>query len=145
MEKQIGIQLALILRLKRRRHDLQMKEIGLCRTQWQALCWLNHLGPCSQKTLLQHMDVDAAHLARTLDECERRGYLLRRPCKQDRRSLWVELTEEAKTKLIPHLVRVGEAEQARMLKGLTEAEKKSFQSLLDRIESNLKEPGDDHE
>ena len=138
LQRQIGHQLAAIVGTKRRLLDAEMKSLKLCRTQWQVLCWLEYLGPCSQKILLQHMEVDAAHLARTLELCEQQGYITRKPMPNDRRSLFIELTPLSQNNLIPHLRGATERVHHALFSDLTLAEQTLLHQFLSRIEAQLK-------
>ena len=66
----LGFQLAKMAKLKRQLIDAYVADIGLSKTEWQALFWLNKLGDCTQKELLKNLDVDAGHLARVLEKLE---------------------------------------------------------------------------
>jgi DNA-binding MarR family transcriptional regulator len=114
----VGFKLSKVLKLKRRYIDIQMRELGLSRTQWQALLGVKILGPCSQKELLTHLDIDAAHLARLLEELEINEYVVRSRAKEDRRSLLVQLTPHSKQKIIPKIEKALNQENTVLLKGL---------------------------
>ncbi len=145
IQRQIGHQLAAVVSAKRRLLDAEMKPFKLCRTQWQVLCWLEYLGPCSQKILLQRMEVDAAHLARTLEVCEEQGYITRKPMPNDRRSLFIELTPFSQETLIPHLRQATEKVHSTLFSDLTASEQTSLHQFLTRIEARLKPLGEAHE
>lgn len=133
----IGVQLAKIIKLKRRYIDKEMKALALCRTQWQTLISLKFIGPCPQKDLLNYLDMDAPQLARILESLEKTNYVTRTPIKNNRRSLWVEMTPHAKKRFIPHIEKVLETENALLLKGLKLEEKKSLEKLLLILEKNM--------
>ncbi len=133
----VGFRFARIMWLKRRFIDIAMKPLDMTRMQWQTLHWLNMISPCTQKQLLNYMDIDGGQLARTLDEFEKNNIITRKPLAEDRRCLLVELTPYAKKKLIPHLEKVFEKENDILLDGISSADKKKLTSLLEKIESNI--------
>ncbi len=133
----VGFRIARIMWLKRRFIDIEMKPLDMTRMQWQTLHWLNMISPCTQKQLLNYMDIDGGQLARTLDEFEKNNIITRKPLAEDRRCLLVELTNHAKKKLIPHLEKVFEKENDILLDGISSADKKKLTSLLEKIESNI--------
>ena len=133
----VGFRLARIMWLKRRFIDIEMKPLSMTRTQWQTLHWLNMLSPCTQKQLLNYMDIDGAQLAGLLDEFEKNNIITRKQLTEDRRCLLVELTTHAKKKIIPHLEKVFERENDILLNGISVADKKKLTSLLEKIESNI--------
>jgi len=133
----VGFRLARILWLKRRFIDIAMKPLDMTRTQWQTLHWLNMISPCSQKQLLNYMDIDGGQLARTLDEFEKTNIITRKPLTEDRRCLLVELTLHAKKKLIPHLEKVFEKENTILLEGISVPDRRILTNMLEKIESNI--------
>jgi DNA-binding MarR family transcriptional regulator len=133
----VGFQLAHILKLKRRFIDLEMKKLSLSRTQWQVLLWMKILGPCSQKELLKNLDIDAAHLARVLEEFEKNNYVIRMPMPDDRRALSIQLTTFSKEKVMPHLEATLAKENAILLKGLSINDKKNLGKLLEKLTNNM--------
>lgn len=133
----VGSHLARIMWFKRRFIDIGMKPLDMTRMQWQTLHWLNMLCPCTQKQLLNYMDIDGGQLARTLDEFEKNNIITRKPLVEDRRCLLVELTPYAKKKLIPQLEKIFEKENDILLDGISAADKKKLTSLLEKIESNI--------
>lgn len=137
MKKVVGFQLARILWLKRRFIDNEMKKLSLSRSQWQTLHWLNMISPCSQKELLNYMDVDKAQMARILDEFEKNGYITRTRIPEDRRSLFIELTSLSKDQLIPQLEKTFKCENKILLRGLNSLDQEKLLTLLEKIEKNI--------
>ena len=133
----IGHQLAKITNLKRKLIDFEMTKFGLSRTSWQVLCSMNTLGSCSQKELLKNLDIDRGHLARVLDNLERNNYITRRQIEGNRRSLFIEITEFAKTNIMPHLNSTMINESSILLDGLSKPEIMELSRLLNKLESNI--------
>ena len=133
----IGFKLAQIVKMKRHLIDLTMEQFSLCRSQWQTLFWLHKLGQCSQKELLNKMDIDKGHLARILNEFEQKKYITRIAKVNDRRSLVITITEYTQKTLFPHLEKAFIEEDAVLLRGLSERNKSELQALLAKIAANL--------
>lgn len=138
--KTITHQIANILKLKRRLIDAEMKKVGISRTGWQVLFWMRILGSCTQKTLLNNMDIDPGHLARVLEEFEGKKYIERHPSKEDRRCLCIELTEYSREHLMPHVESTIAKEDAVLFQGVDEKDKELLSALLSKLEQNLETP-----
>lgn len=139
IKESIGFSLVKVLRLKRAFIDKKMKIVDLSRTQWRVLFWMNILGACSQKTLLEHLEIDAAHLTRVLDEFEKKSLIKRKSIPTDRRSLFVELTPSGKKKYIPFLTEMLAEENTILTKSFTAKEQKELIRLLKKMEDNMAE------
>jgi MarR family transcriptional regulator for hemolysin len=137
MAHSIGFKLAKVLKLKRRYIDIEMKALGLSRTQWQTLTSLNILGPCAQKDLLKNMDIDAAHLARVLESLEKSNYIIRTPIKNNRRSLLVQMTPQSQKRFVPLLEKTLTTENALLLKNISTADQKKLKALLEVFITNM--------
>lgn len=137
VKQSIGSSIAKILKLKRMLLDNKMKSFGLSRTQWQVLLWMKDLGSCSQQQLLTIIDIDAAHLARVLEQLEKDGFVIRTRCKDDRRALLISLTEQCQTNFIPKLNKIINDETKILLNNLTNSEIESLSQMLNKIETNL--------
>lgn len=133
----LEFQLAKIAKLKRRLIDVEMKEIDFSRTQWQVLLWLKILGPCLQKELLKNLEIDAAHVARILEEFEKKQYIIRTQVAGNRRALFIKMTKFSEEKLVPHLEMAIEKERTILNKGLNLDEKNILKLLLQKLEKNL--------
>jgi DNA-binding MarR family transcriptional regulator len=133
----IGPQLAKVTNRLRRYIDNEMKIFDLSRTQWQVLCILRNMGPCSQKDLLANLDIDAAHLTRVLDKLECRKYITRDKLDTDRRALFIKMTPLALEQLVPHLAQIHVKEHNTLLAGLTTFETHQLSQLLKKLENNM--------
>jgi len=126
-----------ITRLKRQYMDQQVKALGLTRTQWRIYAWLHTLGtPCPQKTLLSNIEIDAAHLARVLEQLEKKGHLTRHVPPENRRALCIELTSEGQATLqkIKHILL---EEHNIMKRHLSDKQVDEFYQALAQIKQNL--------
>jgi DNA-binding MarR family transcriptional regulator len=91
-------QLFELVKLNTQQIDTRMKPLSLSRTQWKILSRFPYLGePCSQQSLLRSMDIDRAHLTRSLYQLERRGLITRTRQAKDRRAFNISLTANGLT------------------------------------------------
>ena len=128
-----------ITRLKRQYMDQQVKALGLTRTQWRIYAWLHTLGtPCPQKTLLTNIEIDAAHLARVLDQLEKKGHLTRHAPPENRRALSIELTPEGQA-IVQKIEGILEKEHHTMKNHLTDRQVDDLYHALAQIKQNLEE------
>ena len=128
-----------IPRLQRQFIDQQVKTLGLTRTQWRIYAWLDILGtPCLQKTLLTNIEIDAAHLARVLEQLEKKGHLARHAPPENRRALSIELTAAGQATLqkIKHILL---EEHNIMKRHLSDKQVNEFYQALAQIKHNLQE------
>lgn len=139
----LGSKIAKILRLKRRFIDDKVKPLGLTRTQWQTLFWMNELGPCTQKDLLQQLDIDKGHLARVLEDFEKNHIITRSPTEADRRILSVKLTAKGYKRYIPPLQKILEEENIILTTGFSHKEENLLRELLDKMQKNLEKFNND--
>ena len=137
--KVICYQMINIIKLVRRLIDEEMRTAGVTRTGWQVLFWLRRLSSCTQKELLQHMDIDAAQLARILDDLEKKNYIVRSQQQGDRRCLVIDMTQHCQNNIMPHVERTIAKENAVLSKGLSSTEMTKLQQLLAKLEKNLEE------
>lgn len=135
-------QMIKIVKLIRQFIDSEMQGVGVTRTGWQVLFWLRRLNSCTQKELLQHMDIDAAQLARVLDDFEKKNYIVRHSCQKDRRCLVIEMTDLCRKRLMPHVEKTIAKEEALLSKDFSEKEKATLKTLLKKLEKNLSEVSD---
>lgn len=133
----IGLQLATVVKLKRQFVDTYIKNMGLSRTEWQALFWINKLGDCTQKELLANLDIDPGHLARILEKIEQKKYIIRSPLKGNRRISFIQMTKYCIDNIIPQILTALEKEELILLNGITYKDTKYFSELLSKLEKNL--------
>lgn len=129
--------LSKIVRLNRYAIDIEMRKLELSRTQWQTLIHLSRLGACSQKVLLNQIDIDPGHLTRVLEQLEKDNYILRIRSKQDKRCLLINLTDYSKEYLIPKMQKIVEKSDSILLKDFNKSQKESIIALLKKIETNI--------
>ena len=129
--------IANITKLKRHLMDREMKDLSLSRTQWQTLAWISILQtPCTQQALLKALELDRAQLARVLEQLDKKEIITRAQLPKDRRSLEINLTKKGEDLLIK-VNDIMHNEAVVMSKGLSAADKKLLDIILDKMTSNL--------
>lgn len=137
LDKLMGFKFLQIVNLKRQVMERRIKELGLSRTQWQLLVWVNILGvPCTQKDLLRSMEIDQGHLARTLEQLEKSQLVTREAVAGDRRSLAVNLSQKGKM-IMKKVARALKEENEVMVKGIGKNSVKQLEALLTKVRDNL--------
>lgn len=101
-------------------------------TEFGVLEALYHKGALPLSALAERVLITGASMTYTVKQLETRGLIRRRPCAEDQRVVFGELTEEG-TKLIARVF-PEHAEQLRIaMRGLTRHEKRDAADLLKRL------------
>ncbi len=88
-----------VARLMRKRFEQHARDLGLTRSQWQALAYLSRNEGISQTGLADLLDIEPITLSRIVDRLVDSGLVDRTPHPTDRRVWRLRLTEAAKPKL----------------------------------------------
>ncbi len=138
----LGHHLAHIVNLKRRRLDSYLQSAGITRPQCQVLLMLHVHGDGTQKSLLGRLDMDPAQLARTLDALEKDGYVTRRQWQENRRCMFVEMTEHCRNERMPALLAAMNSVEQQLFHGFSKDELALMHSMLNKMQANL-QPDED--
>ncbi|GGP21561.1 MarR family winged helix-turn-helix transcriptional regulator [Silvimonas iriomotensis] len=133
----LGHKLAHVVNLKRRKLDIYLQSAGITRPQCQVLLMLHVHGDGTQKNLLGQLDMDPAQLARTLDALEKDGYVTRRPWQENRRCMFVQMTELCRNERMPGLLAAMNSVEQQMFLGFSEEEHARMHAMLDKMNTNL--------
>ena len=95
-EENIGLLIHDVARLLRVLYDRQMASIGLTRSQWWLLTYLFFKDGINQSELGILMDMEKAPLSRLLDRMEKKGWVIRKNERKDRRTKNIYLSESIK-------------------------------------------------
>jgi MarR family 2-MHQ and catechol resistance regulon transcriptional repressor len=113
-----------------RRH---LERWELSPTEFAVLEVLQHKGPLPLGELAERILVTGASTTYTVKRLEERGLMRRRPCQEDQRFVFGELTDDGRA-LIGEVF-PAHAEQIRLaMRGLSRAEKREAAELLLRLE-----------
>jgi DNA-binding MarR family transcriptional regulator len=117
---------------------VQLKQMGVPLTPEQFmlidLLW-NH-GEMSQQQLADLMHKDKNSVTKLVDAIERKGFVVRRQNKHDRRSNTLVLTEKA-NQLKPGAKQKGISILDQMLEGINENELRAFLETLRKLNINM--------
>ena len=91
--------------------------------------------PLSASDLCKHISYDAGAMTRMLDRLESKGLIRRNRCPQDRRLMYLELTDEGRA-AYPRMREISMAVANRFLAGFTKAEARQLEGLLARMLEN---------
>ena len=105
---------------------------GLSPAEFSALEALHHKGPLLVGTLQRAVLKSSGGITYVVDRLESKGLVRRRPCPEDRRAIYAELTAEGEA-LITRIFPLHAASLERALSGLTGAEKREATALLRRL------------
>ncbi|MET1028052.1 MAG: MarR family transcriptional regulator [Dongiaceae bacterium] len=144
----LGFILHDVARLLRKRFEQRAKGLGLTRSQWQTLVYLNINEGIHQGGLAEILEIEPITLVRILDKLEERGLIERRRHPTDRRIWLLFLRDEARP-LITTMQEIGAATRADALAGLPQAKHDLLFEALTLMKTNLLEacnqPVDDEE
>jgi len=110
---------------------------GLSAAQWRLLGQLLREGPSTQTALAALLEVEPISVSRLIDRMEQGGWLRREAHPDDRRARIVIATDKARA-IAPEAKEIAEALYDEALSGLTDNDRRVFQSALLRIIENLK-------
>ncbi len=112
--------------------EARLTAAGLTHTQLGVLEALLHLGPLTQRALINKVLTSPGNMTDVIDKLEKRGYVARCRPAADRRNVEVGLTE-AGTAFISGLFPAHAADIAAAMGGLTDAEIATLDGLLRRL------------
>jgi MarR family transcriptional regulator for hemolysin len=144
----LGFLLHDVARFLRKRFEQRARDLGLTRSQWHTLAYLNANEGIHQGGLADILEIEPITLVRILDKLQDRGLIERRQHPTDRR-IWQLYLRDAARPLIAEMKTIGEATRAEALAGLAEADRDHLVEMLCRMKLNLvaatTSPADDKE
>ena len=115
---------------------LRQENVPLTPEQFLLIDLLWNQGSMSQQQLADQMHKDKNSVTKLVDAIERKGFVYRQQNASDRRSNTLVLTEKAH-ELRDHAKQKGISILDEMLKGISEAELRSFLSTLNKLNVNM--------
>ena len=125
-----------VARLLRRAFDRRVQSIGLTRSQWSVLVYLNRRDGMQQIELAEQLDITPITLSGLLDRLERDGWVERRPDGSDRRAKRVFLTAKV-APVIKNIQRLGKELRLEALTGINARDEEKLMQLLQQMRCNL--------
>jgi len=132
----VGMQLARVAREAGRAFDAALAEAGGSLPVWLVLISLKSQQLANQRALAEAVGIQEATLTHHLNAMEKAGLLTRRRDPANRRVHVVELTPEGDA-LFARLRTAAMAFDERLRSGLSAAELKRFEAVLDRLHDNV--------
>lgn len=136
MKESIAFLISDVSRLMRRRFDERARAIGVTRTQWRVLKFLQRGEGINQGGLAEMLEVEPITACRMIDRLEEAGLVERRRDPSDRRAWQIFLTERARP-LLDDLGHLADELLASALIGITPADHEIVMTTLQRIQTNL--------
>lgn len=127
-----------VARFIRHALDLKVSDIGLTRSQWWVLAYLQRDEGRTQTELAEILDIGRAALGRLVDRLEARGWVERRPHRTDRRKNTIFLTDAA-WPIIGVMNELGTDLRNHNLECLTTKEQEQLVNLLLRVKERALE------
>ena len=116
--------------------DRHVADIGVTAAQFIVM---TRLAAAERKKsasdLCKEMQYDAGAMTRMIDRLESKGLIRRARCTQDRRLVYLEMTEQGRS-VYPRLRELSMAIQNRFLRGFSRADARQLESLLGRMLEN---------
>jgi MarR family transcriptional regulator for hemolysin len=144
----LGFVLHEVARLLKRSFERKAKRLGLTRSQWQTLVYLNVHEGIHQGALADILEIESITLVRILDKLEARGLIERRRHPTDRR-MWQLYLRDAARPLITEMQKIGNVTRAEALAGVSAADRDRLLNILTTMKGNLAEacaqPADEEE
>jgi MarR family transcriptional regulator for hemolysin len=125
-----------VARLLRKRFEQHGRDLGLTRSQWQALAYLSKNEGIHQGGLAELLEVEPITVGRILDKLESQGLVERRPHASDRRIWLLYLTAQAAPKLA-EMRALGDITRAEAFAGISDAEREVLLNILLKTKENL--------
>ena len=91
----------------------------------------------TQYQLVEKLDKDKTNIARMASSLEKKGFITRRHCKDDRRSVKLLLTEQGR-ELGEKILPITEEFNAIVCKGISNEELMEFERLLQKMNENVR-------
>lgn len=114
-----------------------IRKNGLNLTEFGVLDLLYHKGPFPLQKIGERILISSGSITYVVDKLAKGGYLLRRPCPQDRRVIYAELTPEGK-QLFERLFPAHRQAISKAMESLTIEEKKLAIELLKKLGQSAK-------
>jgi MarR family transcriptional regulator for hemolysin len=138
--RDFGFRVARIARRLRQAVDGELGAYGLTEATWRPLAYVGRLGEgVRQRELAAALGIEGPSLVRLLDNLERRGLIVRREHKGDRRVRGIYLTPAGR-ELQRRVLRISDTIQQRLLAAAAPVDLEACERVFGLIERGLEEP-----
>lgn len=118
--------------------DTELAPLELTAAQYRVVMILSYNGRSTLANLCEEMDYDRGAMSRLLCRLESKGLLDKKPCPEDKRSMYLTLSDKGAA-FIPDILPKVNAVFHKGFNGFAEQEKEQLNSLLLKFLNNLKE------
>ena len=118
--------------------DRDIRSYGLTRTEFGVLELLYHKGPQPIQQIGGKVLMSSGNITYVVDKLEKKQYVRRKPCAEDRRLIFAEITEEG-TKFIEEVFPKHAEVIAKATAGLNAEEKRIAAELLKKLGKHAQE------
>ena len=132
----IGFLLHDVARLLGKRFEQRAKDLGLTRSQWQALAYLSQNEGIHQAALAEMLEIEPITLVRILDKLAERRLIERRQHPTDRR-IWLLYMREEAGPVLTHMRGVGELTRGEATEGVPAEDLHNLFETLTLMKTNL--------
>lgn len=115
----------------------ELKDSGVTRIQWIALYYLGKFEKIRQVHLAKKMNLKPSTITRLLDRLEREGLIDRKTNLEDKREIFVSLTEKGREKR-KEVYKFGKIFNDKLVKDISLKELQTFEKILKKIVNNVK-------
>lgn len=144
MNDSLGFLLNDAARLYRRAFNARIREEGFTALQWRLMVYLKRCPGIRQGPVADLLEVEPITLSRMVDRLVDSGFVERHADPADRRAWQLHLTARAED-LLEHVRPVGTQLNELACEGLSDEERHTLFTLVERVRSNLSQriPGKD--
>ncbi len=114
----------------------RLQGYGITRVQWIALYYVKTRSKISQRDLSNLMYIMDSSAGRLIDRLERDGLIQRERNTEDRRVIYLELTDKG-DKLITDLMPLGIQFNNDLMEGIDDEEIRIYEKVLNKMLSNI--------
>ena len=108
------------------------RELDLTTGEWRSILFLGHHGPMTIGKLSEVVDVDRTLMSRLLNTMSEKGIVVRRPEKQDRRRIAIELTAHGR-ELYQSVKQISLQRNAALVQVLSKGELAQLETMLRKL------------
>ncbi len=143
LNERLGVKIANVRNSIRNEMEIALSPYEISTTQFVVLLKLCEEDRMTQKDLAKETKYKQSALTLILDKLELKNLVVRESKEKDRRAYLIAITDKGR-ELETVLQKVANDVEAKVLKGITEKEKKDFIAILDKIFKNLND-GEENE
>jgi MarR family transcriptional regulator for hemolysin len=119
-------------------YDLNMKPLGLTRSQWRVVAYISRTPGVSQTELAENIECSRMAITSLLDRMQIKGLVERREVENDRRVRAVFLSDKGSA-LVRQMNKTAVRVLEQVFAGTTPADRQQLHQLLEGIKTNSSE------